>query len=91
MNNVKQYTTEKLTQWADDSSDLSRDDVPPGLDSNGPPVGAVRDELHERCAAACNVPVFEDSYGDGVALVDGASIGTYRDLAIRCGLLPVTP
>ena len=54
MNNVKQYTTEKLTQWADDSSDLSRDDVPPGLDGNGPTVGAIRAELHERCAAACN-------------------------------------
>ena len=54
MNNVKRYTTEKLTQWADDSSDLSRDDVPPGLGSNGPTVGAIRAELHERCAVACN-------------------------------------
>lgn len=39
------------------------------------------DSLISAVEAAAGVPVFQDSYGAGVALVKGVSYSTYRELA----------
>lgn len=44
------------------------------------------DALTEACAARSKTLIFEDSYGSGVALLDGESIATYHELATRLGL-----
>ena len=47
------------------------------------------DALVEAVEKATSTPVFQDSYGDGVALVDGVSFNTFHDLAENFGLCAV--
>lgn len=76
---------EALEKYADDAGFESYDDLVNRYGSAS--IYRIDSEaLTSAVAESLGVAIFQDSYGDGVALVRGESVATYAELAEMAGL-----